>query len=692
MDKTARPLRRRRWLWALPLLLLVPLLAIGALLLVKADVVAEKVKTRVLPMMSERLGREVTAGEVELGLFPPRVSVSDAKIAGGPNEPAFLEAGELSAGVQLWPLLRSLGKDVEVEEIVLHAPTLHLVRRADGTWSHEEISENAERNAPPAGDGVGRGSAAREVSIGSVRIEDGVVKLIDHTSGGDELAITDLDASASDIAFGKPLVVETRAAVLSAAQNFTGTFELDELPAELGGAQQVQLPKLSGRFSVQGVPLSRLEPFMPSKLGELITGGAIKMEGSVATAGDGSYTLSGPVTLQSLRLRGQPSDGRFDLHASAHPDDFERMRFKLDGVQLAGPGINLGGTASMTTNPDDARFALKGPLLDLEQLLGVRPADEEAKGAAGEAKVETALVSPRVRAALKGVTVRGTLEVDKVVNGKLSAQNLEAQASLVNGLLTVERGDADLYGGRVELGGTTMNLLAPQPKWSLKANVTGMNLAEAMGTLSQQQPLQGAMTMALTATGVGNQWTEVSRQVTGKGLFEIKEGALLSADLGEKIAGPLSQALAKLGAGRLSKVVAENGTQLRDLSATFSIKDGFLALNKPLVANTPFGTLNLGGRIGLDKRLDLTGTVLLEPEFVAQVTGGRVRPDKPVELPLGIGGTLAAPAISRIDTGALLVKNLPMSKAQEAVEDRAEKVEDQVKRQARKKLEGLLRR
>ncbi len=164
-------------------------------------------------------------------------------------------------------------------------------------------------------------------------------------------------------------------------------------------------------------------------------------------------------------------------------------------------------------------------------------------------------------------------------------------------------------------------------------------------------------------------------------------------NLSEQLRGPLSAGLAKFGAKGVASSVAEGkGTPLQDLSASFQVKDGFLVLTRPLRFNSQFGAATLGGRIGLDRALDLDGTVLLQPDFVAQLTGGSYKPAQPLEVPLKLGGSLTAPKVTSVNTSQLVTRALPTEKAKAAAQDQAKKAEEEVQRRARKGLEGLFRR
>src|SRR5512138_1824269 len=152
-------------------------LLVALVLLVNSGVATKRAVDLVLPTASRTLGREVTLKGADLKLFPnPRVRLAGLAVAGRPGEPALVDLESLDVEVGLWPLLRSLGKEIDVRAFTLVRPTVNLVRAKDGTWNYEGLGAQGEaKQAPPeqpapAGQG---GSAA--VAVQSVRIEKAAI-------------------------------------------------------------------------------------------------------------------------------------------------------------------------------------------------------------------------------------------------------------------------------------------------------------------------------------------------------------------------------------------------------------------------------------------------------------------------------------------------------------------------------------
>ena len=168
-------------------------LVVALALLLQTGAVSNRVKDLVLPRASAALGREVTVRDARVHLFPPSVALLGARVAGRPGEPPLAELEALDVSVALGPLVTSLGRDVRVQGLTLVKPTLNLVRARDGTWNYEGLGgEGAREERAPAPPGAAR----RSFVASSAAIEDGTVRLVDHT-GGATVAISKIDVRAS---------------------------------------------------------------------------------------------------------------------------------------------------------------------------------------------------------------------------------------------------------------------------------------------------------------------------------------------------------------------------------------------------------------------------------------------------------------------------------------------------------------
>lgn len=679
---------KKRWLpWALgALVLILVAVPLAAWVVLNSSAVQERVKNEVQARASERLGREVSIGEVDAELFPSiAIVLRDFRIAGAEGEPSLVDAEAARVNVALWPLLRSLGDDVRMDAFTLQSPTLTLVKVGEETWSYEEITENLERTAPPE-----EGGSERDVFVERAEIEAGTLRIIDRTTKPEAVVVLQgIDIEAEDIAFGEPLEVEGSASIGGREENLEGTLKLDRLPRSWDRPED--WPQVTATVRGEDLPLQAFGAMLPAKLGAAVGGGAIDLRTDVKTANDRSLAVTGRVDVSSLRLRTGEGRAGFNFSTRITPGGTDRLQVALEDLQVKGPGVELGGKATVATDPLMMRFAIAGPLLNLDTVMDALPQTPKPQMAEGTGGSAEPMVSDELREKLASADVEGTLRIDQVQSGKLTAQNLDAAARLEEGTLALQKGSASVYGGTVDLAGTTVAMAEAIPTWRLSATLSKLQLGTAMSALTGQQPVEGDVGGTLTLEGEGNDWQAIREAVTGAGKMTLRDGAL-AANLRGALAGAVTQALEKIGRKDFAARAQQAGKSgLESLQSSFRIDDGWLALAAPLEVETPYGAFTLGGRVGLNQALELDGSVALPPSFVAQITGGKWKPSGEVVLPIGVTGTLTSPVVSPTEPAAL-VKQLVGGEARRRGEEVKEKVEDRVKDEVKKRTEGLFDR
>lgn len=130
------PLRALRYLGlaVAALLALIVVLSILLVVFVRGQVLESQVRQRVLPVVSERLGREVSFEDVEGYVLPsPHVRVRGLRVAGRTDTPLFV-AETVEARLRVWPLLMSRGKKMVLSQLRFESPQANLVRLPSGEW------------------------------------------------------------------------------------------------------------------------------------------------------------------------------------------------------------------------------------------------------------------------------------------------------------------------------------------------------------------------------------------------------------------------------------------------------------------------------------------------------------------------------------------------------------------------------
>src|SRR5690606_32078706 len=142
---------------------------------------------------------------------------------------------------------------------------------------------------------------------------------------------------------------------------------------------------------------------------------------------EGRYVVRGTGGVRNLLLRGEPAQAGFGFEGTIDPAA-KALAVAVRDIEVQGPGIELGGRAEVQGAPLRFSFALAGPLLDLDTLLGVLP--EEAEPAPDEP-----ILPPDARRTLRAAAGSGTIRVDRVERGALTAHDVRMRARLADGVL-----------------------------------------------------------------------------------------------------------------------------------------------------------------------------------------------------------------------------------------------------------------
>jgi AsmA protein len=677
-------------------------LVVGLVLALDSSAVGTRVVNAVLPKVSAALGREVTIRETDLGLFPAtKVTLEGLSVAGRPGEPPLVESESLEAELALWPLLRSMGKTVEVRAFTLVKPSVNLVRAPDGSWSHEGLGEASAAEQEPPPDAAAADGGATQVAVRRIRVEDASIRVIDRTArtarttraDGDDtgVALSDLDLDVTGAGPGLPFDLRLAAALASETQNLSATLSVARLPEKLPERPE-DWPEVQGALAVGPLALDRLRALLPADLGAIVRGGAAKLDARVTTGGGPAgraYVVDGAGELREVRLRGQPASGHFRAKATWSPAKPAAARVDVTELALRGPGVDLGGHVSVETAPMRAWFVVTGPLLDLDAVMGLLPEGgaEEPAPPGGE------LLPASTRAQVAASAARGTVAIAEVRGGRLTLSDVRAKVALSKGVLALETLDAKVFGGTVSAGGTEVALAEREPSWTLAAKLAGLDAGAALQAFSGAAPLQGKLSGRLDLTGRGTDWGKLKQALTGLAALTFAEGALTTTDLGDQVLGGLALALEKAGRGGAARRVAGAGggeTTFRDLAGSFDVKDGFLTARSPVRLVTPAGPLSLGGRIGLDGRLDLRGSAAVPKGALSAVAPARLPLPAALEVPLAIGGTLGAPTVSVQADAA--VSGLVKGQVRQVAEGAREKARGEVEERGKEALKGVLDR
>src|SRR5258707_864557 len=152
-----------------PRFVLIPLVALIAILAIGAFVVAGKIdqyRPRVQSELESKLNRQVSIGRLSLKIIPLSIRVEGLTIGESPAFPtarSFATANDVYVSAGLLSLIRG---NPEVNDIILDKPRIEVVRNAAGVWNYSTLG---------ASGGSSGGGQQSQFSLAKLQINDGQV-------------------------------------------------------------------------------------------------------------------------------------------------------------------------------------------------------------------------------------------------------------------------------------------------------------------------------------------------------------------------------------------------------------------------------------------------------------------------------------------------------------------------------------
>jgi len=585
--------------------------------------------------LEKQLGRQVSLGNMRLGIFPPRFEVENVSVADDPffNAPKpFLQAQRLDVSVKFLPLLH---KEVEVDSLILQRPSVDLIKNKQGVWNFASLGKpqpgspqsvpNAGKQMPaskpqPSASTGEPQSGSQQFSLGKLEIQDGQVSVTDLQTSLSPSVYDHIDVTLENFAPGQPFTIDAAA----------------HLPGP--GSQEVRL-KGKGGPVVQNDPAAT--PFQGTlNLKQVGIAGLSKFLNSPALAGtDG--TLSGQTDINSqsgtLSAKGQMKVENAKLHGTelgypiaADYDVSDNVTNSL--LTIRNGNIKLGSTpllirGTVNSKPTPA-------LIDLNLKANNVPMTELAKLAAatGTALPPGTSVTGNVNA---DVNARGSAD-KPALNGTVNGQNIQMSGKDIAQPIQIQAINLELTPTQIQSapfnvvsGGTTVNA-----QFDLQQYLSNSPLINATLKAPNAQ-LQSILSMA-KAYGLSG-----LEKISGNGIINLNMHAagpvkgVTSAEIMRALNGTttlnvsnlrdtgvdLSHELASIGGFLKSAQPAKGFTDVSPLTGDIVVKNG-VAQTSNLQAKLDIGSIAGVGTANLvDQTLNLHLTAVLSQTFSQQVGG-----------------------------------------------------------------------
>ncbi len=658
-------------------------------------------RDEIVAKVKEQTGRDLQIhGEIELSLFPwlglelGALELSNAK---GFDAVPFAAIRQAVVKVRILPLL---GRQVEVDRIVLDGLRLNLARARDGRTNWDDLAGRPqERQGDAAGPEPEQRAGQEEtaavlplagLAVGGVTVSNADIHWRDERSG-ERLAVRQLNLRVGAIRPGEPLDLALDFSIESQAPAIRADIRLSATPLLSPAMDRIDIDRLLLDIAASGeLPNGR-----PLKL-ELETGVALNLlsqhlelhglrlnANGLLLSGDleasnlaNGPAFSGALKLAELDLRAWLAQYGLPLPATADAAAFTRVALAarlagaakelavtklalvLDDSNFSG-GLKLNGWASEMPAVD---FDLEVDAIDLDRYLpppaeksavaetggaaaaGAPGAQPPASRAAVAAKRDPGILLPV--ALLRQLDLDGLLRIGRLVVNRLQLEQAELKVRAREGRIKIEQRVERFYQGTLQAT-AKLDLRGREPRLQITKQATGIQAEPLLQDLTGDGRLRGTGRFRASLETRGNSVQAFRQHLGGEIDFRFERGALQGIDLAQMI----RETWARIKGRPIPPASDKPETDFSELTGTATIVRGVLS-NEDLMAKSPFLRVDGKGWVDLvQERLDYRLTATIVKSMEGQ--GGRdLKELAGVPVPVRISGPLAAPE-TRLDRDEL---------------------------------------
>jgi AsmA protein len=626
--------------------------------------------------LEQQLNRNVTLGNMSLGLFPLRFRVANLSIADDPkfSNRAFLLTQELSVSVKLLPLL---SKSVEVDSLTLERPSVELIKNAQGVWNFASLGQKTPVTATPASSAPAAASrppapsassSGQQFSLGELAINDGLVAITDLQDRKPRTVYDHINLKLTDFTPDTPFNIDASVHLPGSGSQ---EVELQGKGGPLAHANPASTP-FKGTLDLKGVEIGGLQKFLQSPA-LVNTDGVLSGHTDITSEG-GKLSANGQMNLDKPRLHGidvgYPITADYDVS-----DDLvnDLLTINKGAIKLGPTPVSVTGTMNSKPTPAQVDMELKTGNVSIAEMARLA-------AAAGVAFAPGTTVTGQVNADIKA---QGSSD-KPALNGTLAGSNLQVsgkeiakpvQVKAINIALTPTEVHSDNF--NVTSGGTTAAVQfsmkqytsnSPQVNATVKAPQAALpdllSMAKAYGVTSLDK-VSGSGTLALDMSASGPLQSISSDQITKalNGTINVNFNNVRYA--GVDIS---HQLLSMIGSSQAGK--DQGYTNVQKMTGNILVKNG-VAQTSNLQATLDIGNVGVTGTANLASQiLNMQLTAVLSKAFTQQAGG------------TGVGGYMTTALAN--NQGELVIPAIVTGTFQNP------KVVPDVQKMAQMKLKGLI--
>lgn len=559
---------------ALYFMLALLLLITGALASLPWLISADEIKQALISQVQQKTGRQLQIqGAVSWSFYPTLgVAIEQVRLLNpsGFPEDVTLAVARGRVGVALMPLF---SRQIQIEQLELDQPQIHLYQQADGQTNIDDLLTQAATSPAPAASGSGPSTPTAEsappvaadyqVRLAGIQIRDGTLSLTKLPSQ-QRYTLNHLQLTTGVLSADQPLDIQ-----------LATDFALDQLQGHLATKARLQPGPSAQDWSAQGWTLDlRLQPDATTQL-QLTSQADLSLHRSGAQPQLRLSPWQWTLQLNAPTLQGQwQNQGNLSVDWGKGEPQLRLEDWQLTGSQQgvaippalakiqaqghwrydAGLGqLALqeakgalgefqfqGAVEALLGTIPTIRFNLSSPKLDLAWLEGTpkvgatpekndMPGKGEAPSATKAATGEPPAQEPDLRG-LGALNAEGRVAVGRVMGPRLDMTDAKLAIQLQDGVLEVTDFSAGMYQGVVALTGQLDGRRVPA-HLQLAPKIRAVQIQPLLKEWTGKEPVSGAASLQgkLIMTGLLPQ--TIRSSVTGDLNLVIQDGAVNGINL-----------------------------------------------------------------------------------------------------------------------------------------------------------------
>jgi AsmA protein len=459
--------------------------------------------------LSNALGRKVAVGNIGLSVLSGGVTVDDVLIADDPrfSQSAFLQAKQLTAGVDLLPLIFS--KKLQVRSFTVTEPQVSLLRSPNGTWNYSSLgkasSSSANTTGAPAAP-AGGSAPPSEFSVDTLKISGGTIVIGTVGVHGKTQTYQDVDLNASNLSYTSQFPFK-----FSAETPRGGSISLDGKAGPIN-SEDTSLTALDAQIIVHKLDLAATG-FVDPSAG---LGGVVDFSGHISSDG---HQASSAGTVQANQVKlvsgGRPSTVPVDFkYATEYDLKRQSGTLKTGDVRIGQAVAHLVGTYDMAGATTALQMKMTGASMSVSDLEDFLPAAGVTLPSGASLKGGSLDLSLSISGPIDKLVIAGPVDL---ANGKLAGFSLKSKLGALSSFgglggggggsdTEIQKLSADLH--RDPSGTQANNLVVIVPSigtitGTANISASGQLNCKMVAKLSAGNPAGAVMSGLSTLTGGG---------------------------------------------------------------------------------------------------------------------------------------------------------------------------------------------